>query len=460
MKKAQPIRKLLAANRSEIAIRIFRAATELGLRTVGDLFPGRSPRPPSLQSRRSLSGRRRQRPGRSLSRHPWHRRHRQGTRSRRHPSRLRLPLGESGVRARLRQSRASPSSVPRRNSWNYLATKRPRERLAAAAGVPVLPGTEDPVTSASRSPKNCRRNRLSRHRQSRHGWRRPRHARRSRSAQLAARLEEAQRRSQLRVRRCLASSSRNICQRARHIEVQILADHHGNLLHLYERDCSVQRRHQKVVEVAPASNLPDRIRAEICDAAREPRAPSQLSQCRHRRVSLRRRRREMVLHRSQPAHPGRTHRHRNGHRHRHRPSANPRRPGPQATRRASMSLAAARKSPALRRRACNAASPPKIPEKNFAPDYGQISTYRSPAGFGIRLDGGTAYAGAVLAAYYDSLLVKVTAWGTQPARSLPSHGPRPPRISHPRRQNEHSVPRKRRQSSGISRRRNHHFVPR
>jgi pyruvate carboxylase len=52
------------------------------------------------------------------------------------------------------------------------------------------------------------------------------------------------------------------------------------------------------------------------------------------------------------------------------------------------------------------------PEKNFAPDYGKISTYRSPAGFGIRLDGGTAYAGAMLAAYYDSLLVKVTAWGT------------------------------------------------
>src|SRR5712672_1480776 len=55
------------------------------------------------------------------------------------------------------------------------------------------------------------------------------------------------------------------------------------------------------------------------------------------------------------------------------------------------------------------------PEKNFAPDYGKISTYRSPAGFGIRLDGGTAYAGALLAAYYDSLLVKVTSWG----RNLP-----------------------------------------
>jgi len=50
------------------------------------------------------------------------------------------------------------------------------------------------------------------------------------------------------------------------------------------------------------------------------------------------------------------------------------------------------------------------PENQFAPDYGKLTTYRSPAGFGIRLDGGTAYAGAALTAYYDSLLVKVTAW--------------------------------------------------
>jgi pyruvate carboxylase len=51
------------------------------------------------------------------------------------------------------------------------------------------------------------------------------------------------------------------------------------------------------------------------------------------------------------------------------------------------------------------------PENNFSPDYGKITTYRSPAGFGIRLDGGTAYGGAILTPYYDSLLVKVTAWG-------------------------------------------------
>src|SRR4029077_1345197 len=55
--------------------------------------------------------------------------------------------------------------------------------------------------------------------------------------------------------------------RARHIEVQLLGDSHGNLVHLWERDCSVQRRHQKVVEVAPGIGLTEAVRNDICDAA-------------------------------------------------------------------------------------------------------------------------------------------------------------------------------------------------
>src|SRR4051812_44297297 len=84
--------------------------------------------------------------------------------------------------------------------------------------------------------------------------------------ELLSKLEEAQReagsafgRSEVFVEKYIA--------RAKHIEVQILADEHGNLVHLWERDCSVQRRHQKVVEIAPSVNLPQQLREQICDAA-------------------------------------------------------------------------------------------------------------------------------------------------------------------------------------------------
>ena len=147
-----------------------------------------------------------------------------------------------------------------------LGDKTAARRLAASAGVPVLPGTEKPVSSPEEAQKIAAEIGFPVIVKAAMGG----GGRGMRVVhdpkQLAARLEEAQGEA----KSAFGDASvflEKYLPRARHIEVQILADEHSNLLHLYERDCSVQRRHQKVVEVAPALNLPERIRTEICDAA-------------------------------------------------------------------------------------------------------------------------------------------------------------------------------------------------
>ena len=81
------------------------------------------------------------------------------------------------------------------------------------------------------------------------------------------------------------------------------------------------------------------------------------------------------------------------------------------------------------------------PEQHFIPDYGRITTYRSPGGFAVRLDGGNGFGGAVITPYFDSLLVKVTTWGTTLEEAVQPHRPRAARVPHPRRQDQHPVPR-------------------
>jgi len=197
--------------------------------------------------------------------------------------------------------------------------------------------------------------------------------------------------------------------RAKHIEVQILGDQHGNVIHLHERDCSVQRRHQKVVEVAPSFGLPEHVIKELCDAAarlaREIRydnagtveflydldAHEWFFIEMNPRIQVEHTVTEVItgldlvraqiliaqghaLHSKEVGMPVQNQIPRNGY--------------------------------AIQCRVTT-----EDPENKFTPDYGKILAYRSPGGFGVRLDGAMGYSGAVITPFYDSMLVKVIASG-------------------------------------------------
>ncbi|KAI9362426.1 hypothetical protein DFJ73DRAFT_812313 [Zopfochytrium polystomum] len=195
-----------------------------------------------------------------------------------------------------------------------------------------------------------------------------------------------------------------LIEKPRHIEVQLLADSHGNIIHLFERDCSVQRRHQKVVEFGPAL-LPDEVRQRIlADAIKLAKGVKYLNAgtCeflvdldnKHYFIEINPRIQvehcvseeitgvdivaaqiQIALGKSLP------------------------------------SLGLAQSKIALRGTAIQCRITAEDPLLNFRPDTGRIEQYRTPGGPGVRLDGGPAFAGAVVTPFYDSLLVKVICFG-------------------------------------------------
>ena len=193
--------------------------------------------------------------------------------------------------------------------------------------------------------------------------------------------------------------------RPRHIEVQILADGAGEVIHLFERDCSVQRRHQKVLEVAPAPNLDPVLRERLCeDAVRFSRAVDYLGagtveflvgEDGHH-VFIEMNPRIQVEHTvtEETTDVDLVH-------------AQLRIAGGETLRDLDLTQESIRqRGVALQCRVTT-----EDPGQGFRPDTGRISVYRSPGGAGIRLDGGNTYAGTEITPYFDSLLVKVTAHG-------------------------------------------------
>ena len=146
---------------------------------------------------------------------------------------------------------ASPSSGRGAHCSNCWATRRPRGDLAQRAGIPVVPGTEEPVTTPEAARKLAGEIGFPLIIKAAFGGGGRGMRVVENGAEFDGRLEEARRKPLAAFGNDAVFLERYI-RRARHIEVQILGDRHGNILHLYERDCSVQRRHQKVVEVAPA----------------------------------------------------------------------------------------------------------------------------------------------------------------------------------------------------------------
>ncbi|HVY92421.1 MAG TPA: biotin carboxylase N-terminal domain-containing protein, partial [Bryobacteraceae bacterium] len=228
--------------------------------------------------------------------------------------------------------------------------------------------------------------------------------------QFAGKLEEATREAAAAFGNGAVFLERYI-RRAKHVEVQILGDRHGNIVHLYERDCSVQRRHQKVVEVAPAVNLPKKVREGLAEAALKLAREAGYYNAGtveflvdadsgefffievNPRIQVEHTVTEMVtgidLVRCQILVA-------QGHKLHEQPIALPK-----------------QKDIPLYGYALQCRVTTEDPTNNFTPDYGRLQTYRSPAGFGVRLDGGSAYSGATITPYYDSLLVKISAWARE-----------------------------------------------
>ena len=397
--------KLLAANRSEIAVRIFRSATELGYRTVAvyaneDRFGvhrfkadeaylvGKGHGPvaayldiPSIIDLAKAKGVDLIHPGYGF-------------------------LSENADFARACEENGLKFVGPSADLLGRMGDKIEARKIAEKAKVPTLPGTQDPISDRREAVRVAKKIGFPLIIKAAFGG----GGRGMRVVKdpkdLISLLDEAQGEAGRAFGNDAVFLERYI-GRAKHIEVQIIGDKQGNVVHLHERDCSVQRRHQKVIEIAPSVGLPDEVRRDLCEAAvkiaksigyyNAGTVEFLLDLDTHEWFFIEMNPRIQVEHTVTEVITGidivRT----------------------QCLIAQGHSLFSdeigipPQEEVPRNGYAIQARITTEDPEKNFAPDYGKIVNYRSAAGFGIRLDGAMGDTGSVITPFYDSLLVKLTA---------------------------------------------------
>jgi pyruvate carboxylase len=401
----RPIHKLLVANRSEIAIRVFRTAHELGIRTVAiytheDRFalhrfkadeayntgkPGEPIR--SYLNIAAIIALAREQEIDAI--HPGY-----GF------------LSENPDLARACREAGIIFVGPREEILHQLGDKVIARQIAQKAGVAVLPGSSAPVSTNEEAQALAEQLGYPVIVKAAHGG----GGRGMRVAQTAARLVDALEQARREAGTAFGNAEvflERFIARAHHIEVQLLGDQHGGLVHLYERDCSLQRRHQKIIEIAPAPALDPALRNRILDAA--------LAVGRTVRIDN-----AATVEFLVDADTGAF----------YFIEVNPRiqvehTVTEQVTGydvvKCQLLIAQGRKLDDPEIGLGNQANvithgyaiqcrvTTENPANNFLPDYGRLANYRSASGMGIRLDAGSAFSGAVITPFYDSLLVKVTA---------------------------------------------------
>ncbi len=399
------ITKILVANRGEIAIRIFRACFELEIATVGIyseedsgsfhrykadesylVGEGKKPIDAYLDIEGIIkiakdSGANAVHPGYGF-------------------------LAENVDFARRLEEEGIIFIGPTSNHLNMFGDKVKAREQAIDAGLPVIPGSDGSVSTSKEVLTFGEENGYPIMVKASLGG----GGRGMRIIHAAEEVEQAFERAKSEAKAAFGSDEMYVekfIDRPKHIEVQILGDKHGNVVHLYERDCSIQRRHQKVVEIAPSISLDEKLRNDICDAAVQLMqkigyvnagtveflvADGQFYFIEvNPRIQVEHTITEMVtgidiVHSQIHIADGKD------------------------LHGSIVQIPKQGKIP-LFGYAIQSRVTTEDPLNDFMPDTGKLMVYRSGGGFGVRLDAGNGYQGAVITPHYDSLLVKVSTWG-------------------------------------------------